>query len=303
MLKVNAAHLAAKTGKDSCLEVALSYGHHGGDPETLKAAIEGGHLLCVQLLWENCKPPLTADILICAAKQGQAACAAYLAPLLPDNGEMVANANGYQSAASDALASGSAASGHESDPADLSPPNGVEAAEAERPTEIQALPHRGRGRGTGLGAKRELPADALALPRRVRTRQSSALPGNPWTIQLPAKTLPAKAEDTPPAEKSWEVSQMPGYSMNGASEAERQAHVKQPSNPYMRHLVARVCDAMAHGGELMALRTLVEGGCANHMDGTTLAEGVKGGSMDCVRCASVCGEGLSVTAAYPKAQP
>jgi hypothetical protein len=84
---VNAAHLAAKAGKRDCLEVALACNHYGGDPKTLQAAIEGGHLPCVQLLFEQARPVLTQQVLVLAAERGQASCVAYLAPLLQNSAD------------------------------------------------------------------------------------------------------------------------------------------------------------------------------------------------------------------------
>ncbi len=50
-----------------------------------------------------------------------------------------------------------------------------------------------------------------------------------------------------------------------------------------RQWVGGVCDDMAYWWNLRALRTLVEGGCAEQMNGRTLTAGVQGGSRECVR--------------------
>ncbi len=304
VLKVNAAHLAAKSGKDSCLEIALAYGHDGDDPETLKAAIEGGHLNCIKLLCEKCNPPLTGEVLVWAAKQAQTACVAYIAPLLPENGEMFVQAKSYQWPASASFAPGLGDPVDEGHPGESSRPtpdvdaeqvlagvgNGCAGAEGELSSEAQASPlarHAGTRQGLagvgggGHGAKQKRPAEASALPRRVRTRQGLLRDAavNPWTVELPAKIPPPGAADaaSPPR---WYQMRVPDVSVNRGTEA-----VPPSTAQTGVHLVARVCNAMAQGGDLTALRTLVEGGCANHMDAHTFEEAVEGGSVECVRYA------------------
>ncbi len=83
----------------------------GYDPETLKAAIEGGHLPCVKILCEKVNSQLSGETLVHAAKHAQAACVAYLAPLLLPNGGMGAVAEAERPAACDSPASSSTASG------------------------------------------------------------------------------------------------------------------------------------------------------------------------------------------------
>jgi hypothetical protein len=156
---VNAAHLAAKAGQVGCLEVALAHGHWGRDPETLQAAVEGGHLDCVKLLCESCDPPVTEEVLAAAARHAQVACVAYLAPILQRIGDI------------------------------------GDRAYAQRPPGFGPRPY--------------------------------------------------------------------GFSA--------------------RQWVGGVCDEMAYWGNLGALRTLVEGGCAEQMNGRTLTAAVQGGSRECVR--------------------
>jgi hypothetical protein len=57
----------------------------------------------------------------------------------------------------------------------------------------------------------------------------------------------------------------------------------RPYGSGARQWVGGVCDEMAYWGNLVALRTLVEGGCAEHMNGRTLTAAVQGGSRECVR--------------------
>jgi hypothetical protein len=341
VVEVNAAHLAAEAGKEGCLEVALAYGHYGGDPETLKAAIEGGHLPCVKLLWEKYKPLLKGETLVFAAKREQVECVAYLAPLLPEEGLLANETNQWTPLVP-------LASNHEGLPAQPPPPlhnggadqvvaharedSGVSANAREDSGVSAVLPEasprpgvackRGDLAGTSdvaRGAKRELSAEASPLPRHVRARQGSPgvssgaengkaelvadasprlrpactqpgvrglpdLPANPWTAELPAKIGPPPQIPVgdAPLRLYGQYMSHPGGDMVTETEAERPSNILYSCN-FGRPLVAQVCDAMARGGELTALRTLAEGGCVKHMDDITLLEAMKGGSMDCVR--------------------
>jgi hypothetical protein len=118
--------------------------------------------------------------------------------------------------------------------------------------------------------------------------------GNPWTVPVLQRALPLPrplprlhdvAGEAPPRHVLYgpNVGPLLGSNTDGGGQAESAIRTIYDAWDPPRHLVARVCDAMAREGELAALRTLVEGGCGNHMDGDTLAEAVEGGSVECVR--------------------
>ncbi len=79
-----------------------------------------------------------------------------------------------------------------------------------------------------------------------------------------------------PVLQAYSIATMPGVGMPWRLRGQLQRNIR------LRRGVPGVCDAMAEHGELIALQTLVLGGCAEHMDWRTLWAACRGGASEAI---------------------